>query len=140
MSQVKGLRLGRLKDAADSGVELRTAIVRVRFTPVEKARLDEITREMGLSVSGYIRRLVLDRPLPSRRPIRPIPEVNQNIYVELRRIGVNLNQLTQQMNRAESPDRRELLPVLELLAGAVADITVKVIGAGGREVSSREEP
>jgi hypothetical protein len=107
-------------------------MVRVRFTPVEKGRLDEITREMGLSLSGYIRRLVLDRPLPPRRPIRPIPEVNQDLYVELRRIGVNLNRLAQRKSRAESPDRQEILPVLELLAGAVADITVKVIGAGGR--------
>jgi hypothetical protein len=133
MSQVKGLRLGRLEDAVDARVELRTAIVRVRFTPAEKERLDEITREMGLSLAGYIRRLVLGHRLPSRRPIRPIPEVNQDLYVELRRIGVNLNQLAQRMNRAESPDRREILPVLEMLAGAVADITMKVIGAGGHE-------
>jgi hypothetical protein len=133
MSQVKGLRLGRLESAPNSGVEPRTAIVPVRFTPVERERLDEITREMGLSLSGYIRRLVLDHPLPSRRPIRPIPEINQDLYVELRRIGVNLNQLAQRMNRAESPDRQEILPVLELLACAVADVTMKVIGAGGTE-------
>jgi hypothetical protein len=43
------------------------------------------------------------------------------------------------MNRAESPDRREILPVLELLAGAVADITVKVIGAGSRDEPSAGE-
>jgi hypothetical protein len=136
MSQVKGLRLGRLEDATDRRVELRTAIVRVRFTPVEKGRLHEITREMGLSLADYIRRVVLDRPLPSRRAIRPIPEVNQDLYVELRRIGVNLNQLAQRMNRAESPDRREILPVIEMLAGAIADIQMKVIGAG----SSKEPP
>jgi hypothetical protein len=65
--------------------------------------------------------------------------VNQDLYVELRRIGVNLNQLAQRMNRAESPDRREILPVLEMLAGAIADITLKVIGAGGREDPSAGE-
>jgi hypothetical protein len=140
MSQVKGLRLGRLEDAAGSRVGLRTAIVRVRLTEEEKGRLDQIAREMGLSLSGYFRRLALDRPLPSRRPIRPIPEVNQDLYVELRRVGVNLNQLAQRMNRAESPDRQEILPVLELLAGAVADITVKVIGAGRDEASPGESP
>jgi hypothetical protein len=141
MSQVRGLRLRRLESAPDSAVEPRTAIVPVRFTPVERERLNEITREMGLSLSGYIRRLVLDHPLPPRRAIRPIPEVNQDLYVELRRIGVNLNQLAQRMNRAESPDRQEILPVLELLAGAVADVTVKVIGASDRgEAPTGEAP
>ena len=59
--------------------------------------------------------------------------------MELRRIGVNLNQLAQQMNRVGSPDRREILSVLELLAGAVADVTMKVIGADGGEQSTTGE-
>jgi hypothetical protein len=49
MSPVKGLRLGRLEDAAESRVGPRTAIVPVRFTPLERERLDEITRDMGLA-------------------------------------------------------------------------------------------
>jgi hypothetical protein len=135
MSEVKGLDLERLEDTTESSDVPRTAIVPVRFTPLEKARLDEITREMGLSISGYVRLVVLGRPIPTRRAIRPIPEVNQDLYVEMRRIGVNLNEIAQRLNRTESPDRREILSVLELLAGAVADITVKVIGAGRREES-----
>ena len=53
-------------------MELRTAIVRVRFTPAEKDRLREMTQEMGLSLAAYVRRVVLGQPLPPRRAIRSL--------------------------------------------------------------------
>jgi hypothetical protein len=85
---------------------------------------------MGLSVSGYLRELVLGRLLPARHPIRPIPEVNQDVYVELGRIAGSLRQLADRMDRAERADRQEIRPILELLGAAVADASFKVVGVG----------
>ena len=126
MGRVKGQ--WRRAKTPGAAVEWRTAIVRVRFTPVEKRGVEEVAREMGLSVSGYLRELVLDRPLPTRHPIRPIPEVNQHVYIELGGIAGTLRQLADRMARAQVADRQEVLPVLELLAAAVADASFKVIG------------
>lgn len=60
---------------------------------VNAAELDALRRyadSAGLSVSEWIRRVALSRYTP--RPI--MPEVNRKTYLELARIGGNLNQLT----------------------------------------------
>jgi hypothetical protein len=48
---------------------------------------------MGLSLSAYVRQVVLSRPLPPRRAVRPIPEVNREGYASLAHALANLNQL-----------------------------------------------
>jgi hypothetical protein len=121
--------MGHSKAAVEAlGATWRTVIVRIRFTPNEKSRLELVAREMGLSLSGYLRQLALGRPLPARRPIRPIPNVNQQVYFELSRVAASLDQLAQKMDRAQLADRQQVLPVLELLAGAIADLRQNVIG------------
>jgi hypothetical protein len=132
MGRLKGL--WRRAGTAAADVEWRTAIVRVRFTPVERGRLEEVAREMSLSVSGYLRTLVLGGPLPARHPIHPIPEVNQDVYVELGRIAGGLRPLANRMDRAEPAVRQEILPVLELLGAGVADASFKV----PRTISARQ--
>jgi len=96
-------------------------IVPVRFTRGERDQLDLTARDFGLRLSPFIRRTVLDRPLPPRRHHRPVPEINRLTYVELNRIGGNLNQLVRNLHVVGGPAvtaekyRRELLQLGEVL-------------------------
>ena len=67
----------------------RKAVVPIRPTTDECERLYEAARSVGLSLSEYIRRLVLKKPLPQT----VVLEVNRETYRELCRVGNNLNQL-----------------------------------------------
>jgi len=58
----------------------RAAIVPIRLTEGERDQLAEVARDLGISLSTYVRQVVLSRPLPPRRAVRPIPEVNRERY------------------------------------------------------------
>ena len=65
----------------------RVAIGPVRLTKGERDQLADVARDLGLSISTYMRQVVLSRPLPRRRAVRPIPEVNRETYQDLPRPG-----------------------------------------------------
>src|SRR5262245_35827075 len=69
----------------------RAAIVPVRLTDGERDQLAEVARDLGISLSTYIRQAALSRPLPPRRAVRPIPEINRDTYHDLSKIGADLN-------------------------------------------------
>lgn len=76
--------------------EKRTEYVRVYLTPSEKAKLDE--RCEGIGTSTFMRSLLLrSRPLVRRQLV---PQVNRDVYVELLRIGRNINQQTRALHEA----------------------------------------
>lgn len=126
----KGLRRGRERQRTNAHTEARGAIVRVRLTEAEHVALAEVARDMGLSLSSFARRVLLDRPLPPRRPIRAIPEINQHACVELARIGANINQLAEDANAGRFPERKAIVSALELLARAIAEVKTELIGVG----------
>jgi hypothetical protein len=70
--------------------------ITIRITPSEKWKLLE--RCQGIKVSSYIRAGLFDYPMP--RPRQVVPVVTRQMYVELNRIGHNLNQQTRSMNEA----------------------------------------
>jgi hypothetical protein len=133
-------RLAQLGLAFGRRREVRGAVVRVCLTDAERERIAEVAREMGLSLSTYCRRVLLDRPLPPRRAVRPIPEINQQACVELSRIGTNINQLAERANSGHFPERRLIVNALELLARAVADVKAHLIGIGEVTATAGEEP
>ena len=47
----------------------RAAIVPVRLTEGERDHLAEVARDLGISLSTYMRQVVLSRPLPARRAV-----------------------------------------------------------------------
>jgi len=69
----------------------RVAIVPVRLIEGERDQLSDVARDLGLSVSANMRQVVLSRPLPARRAVRPIPEVNRETYHALGRLAADLN-------------------------------------------------
>jgi hypothetical protein len=79
---------GKLEDYSEK--------ITIRVTPSEKQKLLE--RCQGIKVSSYIRAGLFDYPMP--RPRQVVPVVTRQMYVELNRIGHNLNQQTRSMNEA----------------------------------------
>jgi hypothetical protein len=61
------------------GTNNRTADVRIRFTPDEKAKAKEFAKEGGCTLSEYIRRRALGLPVRSK--------ADSQMINELRRLG-----------------------------------------------------
>jgi hypothetical protein len=79
---------GKLEDYSEK--------ITIRVTLSEKQKL--MQRCQGIKVSSYIRAGLFDYPMP--RPRQVVPVVTRQMYVELNRIGHNLNQQTRSMNEA----------------------------------------
>ena len=92
--------------------EAREAVIPVRMTPAERDELAAIAEERNTSLSGLLRALALSRPLPRAKP----PKLDADAYLELSRIGNNLNQIARQLNAAH------LVPPYEDMAAQVKDL------------------
>lgn len=84
--------MARPKKAPD---ELRSAVLGVRLTAEERARLDEFAARYGLTAAEFIRRRSLGHGLP---PVMPEQQAQAALVLELNRHGVNLNQIARHMN------------------------------------------
>jgi hypothetical protein len=75
----------------------RSHVFRLRLTQLEREHWEVMAEEVGLgnNLSKFVRHCVERRSLPA-----PIPEINQQTYWELGKIGVNLNQITHAINLA----------------------------------------
>ena len=94
----------------------RTHNCAVRLSSIELDWLRIRAADAGMPASELIRRLTLGKPLPKR-----LSKISQATYIELGRIGNNLNQLTKATNTAikvgYSPpaDPKLLAELLDLL-------------------------
>ena len=77
--------------------EKRSNVFQLRLTAEERERWAVMAEEVGLenNLSKFVRHCVEKRTLPA-----PIPQINEQTYWELGKIGVNLNQITHAINRA----------------------------------------
>ena len=73
------------------------------LTVAEKARVREAARRGGLSISEYVRRRTLGRPVTSR--------VDADAERQLRRVGVHLNQMARAANATGRVEREAELEV-----------------------------
>jgi hypothetical protein len=89
--------MGRPRKTPD---ERRGEVYQFRLTTQERAALEERAERVGLSLSEYVRRQSLGRPMPARRAD---VQHQAKLATALLRIGVNLNQIAKHMNagRAE---------------------------------------
>ncbi len=107
----------------------RDAIVPVRLTDGERDQLAEVARDLGISISTYIRQAVLSRPLPPRRAVRPIPEVNRETYHALGRLAADVNVIARRMaERRREPGATEVLEALELVTRFLGTVRPEVLG------------
>lgn len=107
----------------------RTAIVPVRLTEPERDQLADVARDLGISLSTYIRQVVLARPLPPRRAIRPIPEVNRETYRDLGKVGADLNVIARRWaERRRDAGTAEVLEAVELLTRLLGTVRGELLG------------
>jgi hypothetical protein len=107
----------------------RDAIVPVRLTEGERDQLAEVAHDLGISLSTYVRQVVLSRPLPPRRAVRPIPEVNRETYHALGRLAADINSIARRMaERRREPGAPEVLEALELVTRFVGTVRAEVLG------------
>jgi hypothetical protein len=107
----------------------RAAIVPVRLTQGERDQLAEVARDLGISLSSYMRQAVLSRPLPPRRAVRPIPEVNRETYHALGRLAADISAIARRMaERHREPGAAEVLEALELVTRFVGTVRAEVLG------------
>jgi hypothetical protein len=107
----------------------RAAIVPVRLTEAERDQLAEVARDLGISISTYMRQVVLSRPLPPRRAVRPIPGVNRETYHALGRLVADINGIARRMaEHRREPGAPEVLEALELVTRFVGTVRAEVLG------------
>nr|WP_299214975.1 plasmid mobilization relaxosome protein MobC [uncultured Allomuricauda sp.] len=74
--------------------ELKAIRVNIRMTVDEYLILSDNAKTVGITIPDYIRRRVTGRVLPRKR----ISPEDRQLFVELSRIGNNVNQLTKKIH------------------------------------------
>jgi hypothetical protein len=74
--------------------ELKAEFLAFRLTPAERLQIEEAASKAGMSAAAYTRMLALK----GRVVIRQQSTLDHAAFDQLRRIGVNLNQLTRLAN------------------------------------------
>lgn len=108
--------------------ETLEATVPVRLTRTQKDQLAHIAPEMGLSLSAYLRRIALGQPLPPRKAVRPIPEVNQRTYVELGGLTACVKQLATILEKGGDPGQKRIIGLLEEVVSFLLELRRQVLG------------
>jgi hypothetical protein len=107
----------------------RSAIVPVRLTEGDRDQLAEVARDLGVSLSTYMRQVVLARPLPPRRAVRPIPEVNRETYHALGRVAADLNTIARSWaERRRGAGIAEVVEAVELLTRLLGTVRGELLG------------
>jgi hypothetical protein len=107
----------------------RAAIVPVRLTEGERDQLADVARDLGISLSTYVRQAALSRPLPPRRAVRPIPEVNRETYHAMGKLAADVNVIARRMaERRREPGARDVLEALELVTRFLGTVRAEVLG------------
>lgn len=81
----------------------------VRVTEIQKNKLMKDAKKCGLKLNPYIRRLIMGAAVQARPPA-----IAQELYVEINRIGNNINQIARSVNAgiASPEDARQALFLL----------------------------
>lgn len=69
----------------------------VRLTEAESAQLEKLSAYSGLQASEVIREAVFKNRIPQAK----LPVLDQQTYVELKRIGNNINQIARHLNAGQ---------------------------------------
>jgi len=79
--------------------EKRQVQVNIRLTTDENNKVNEFASASGLSPANWIRAKIFTGKFPNVK----ISPLDASIYLELKRIGVNLNQVTHKINAGNLP-------------------------------------
>lgn len=102
--------------------------LQVRVSPEDLAALDRLAQGYNLSRSDAVRRLLHRVPMPAA-------QVDADSYRELRRVGVNLNQIAKSLNRGDDPDLEVIHQHLEHLEARLDHFALLLCGSTVEEVA-----
>ncbi len=105
--------------------EKRTVQVNIRLTSCENQRVTELAKSAGITSANLIRQKFFS----GRFPVVKHSPIEIDLYRELHKIGVNLNQATHRINRNEFPG--EYLSILIQLSRNV-NHAIKLLVDDGR--------
>lgn len=111
--------------------DAKTKFISVRCTAQERAQIDALARQAGLSVGAYLRRLAIGSagPRAVRRPPVERRELARMLG-HLGKVGSNLNQIAHAFNRdREVPHLTEL----KLIREQVKELRDALMAALGRD-------
>lgn len=100
--------MARPRSAPD---ERRTVQVNMRFSPTEASQLSEKADSAGMTTAAFGRAAMLGKSIKVQKSTAP-DFMTRN---ELRRIGVNLNQIAKAMNARHLPPPPQLVEMLHKL-------------------------
>jgi hypothetical protein len=108
--------------------EKRNNVFRLRLTSLEREQWEAMAEAVGLgnNLSKFVRHCVEKRSLPA-----PIPQINEQTYWELGKIGVNLNQITHAINLAVKEGSLVAVdprPEIEAIHTALDEIRLQLLG------------
>lgn len=110
--------MGRPKGVKE---EVRSKNYTIRLTKEEQKRLESAAEICGVTPAVLIRRKLFKGKFPEAKT----PRIDLNAYAELKKIGVNLNQLAKKANSGILP--RELLPLIMKLLNQQETIISKIL-------------
>jgi hypothetical protein len=90
-----------------TGDEKRTVMLRLRVSNHEKERLQELSKNAGLSLSDWIRKEAIGSKPVLRKPT-PYRETLLRLLGSLNKQGSLLNQVARQLNRKQDSDEFEV--------------------------------
>jgi hypothetical protein len=85
------------------GRPMRDRVIRLRASAQEAARMRDLARSRGMSLSDMVRRAALDVRMPARTFDQTHASLLARILGELGRVGGNINQLTRRANPSLTP-------------------------------------
>lgn len=112
----------------------------LRLSKAERAALEEKAKEAGLKLSAYLREAGLSKTVQKRNNF--IPQINRETYVELGRIGININQLAKAANTSvlKGLECNINTDELDRLSALLQEIRLSVMGISEeKEVEIHEE-
>jgi len=102
-------------------------VMAIRLTPAERACVEAKAVEVGLPPATFVRHVALGAVV---LPPPPIPEVNRETYLELARMGGNLNQIAHHLNAGVATGVDEAF--VRRLAEVVKNLALHVIELEGK--------
>jgi hypothetical protein len=89
----------------------RVVQVNIRLTTEESSKVNEYATASGISPANWIRYKIFTGKIPTVR----MSPLDASIYQELKRVGVNLNQVTHRLNQGDFPKELNIIQAELLL-------------------------
>lgn len=102
--------------------------ITLRLTADELLKAHTRARKSGLTVADFARSRMLKPTRPSKAASGRPPAIDPELWIQVRKLGVNLNQIAHRLNAMEEP---ELPPDLDPLLREIRALLAHPIAAYG---------